>query len=317
MKRKIPILLLTKDRPSLLEKVLMRIIKHTDWTQFDLWILDNFSTPSNKKIIEVFKYNFPSINVFSTSYNQIGRIQNEIIGKLKADFYIKIDDDILVSENWTKGFVNVFERNHFTMSFGSVVIPINGFGWIPFLEIMGLRETFRQEFPDVEFKQDCFDVPVIKDARACEFIWNACIDIDQASKTFVANQAGNYQDLYCPHRYSIGAIVFSHKSWEKMGGWKVQEGYDKLLRRQKAFQGVANSWKKITKNPRTYTKANQLADIIAKTDQGHMGEEEKAVFEYSVTNNLTIPVTTESIVFHFSFGTHDQYMMNKFYLKLK
>src|SRR3954454_14307206 len=178
MKRKIPILLLTNDRPNMLEKVLIRIMKYTDWNQFDLWILDNFSTKANAKIINLFKANYPFINIYSTRFNQLSIIQNEVIKQLKSDIYIKMDDDILVSENWTTPLIEVYNRNYAKMSFGSVVIPINGFGWLPFLEIMKLKEDFVERFPGVELKQDCMDVAVWNNKEVNEYIWDKCLDID-------------------------------------------------------------------------------------------------------------------------------------------
>jgi hypothetical protein len=317
MANKIPILLLTKDRPNLLEKVLARVMKYTDWDRYDLWILDNLATDSNKKIINMFKYKYPFINIYATKYNQLALIQNEVIKKLKADFYIKIDDDILVSENWTEAFADVFQRNYQNMSFGSTIIPINGFGWVPFLEIMNLTGEFKKQFPELPLNQACMDVPVYKHPEVNEFIWNHCLDIDKTAAEFVSNQNGNFQDLICPHRYSIGAIVFGHKFWETMGGWKVQDNYDKNLRRQERYQKIANFIKSFKKGQYPYTRINMMADILANTNQGLLGYEEEAVFNYSVEKGLTIPVTTQGVVFHFSFGPVDQYLMNRVYDKIK
>jgi hypothetical protein len=314
---KIPILLLTRDRATLLEKVLERLIKYTDWEKFDLWILDNKSTASNKKIINMFKYRFPFINVYATEYNQLALIQNEVIAKLKADFYIKLDDDILVGKGWTDGFVGVCERNFDKMSFGGVVMPINGFGWVPFMEIMGLTEEFKEKFPGTPMNQACMDVPVFKDKAVNEFLWEHCLDLDATVESFKQRQHGNYQDLICPHRYSIGAIVFTHKSWEKMGGWKVQEGYDNNIKRQIKYQKVANWLKKRRNIPDTYSRLNLLADLFSNTYQGVLGYEEEVVFDYSQQNNLIIPVTTQSVVFHFSFGPVDQHLMNTIYHRIK
>lgn len=315
MKSRIPILLITKDRPTLLEKVLARLIKYTDWQQFDLWILDNLASDSNKKIISMYKYRYPFINIYATTYNQLALIQNEVIAKLKADFYIKIDDDILVNENWTDGFVGVYERNYKTMCFGSSIIPINGFGWVPFLEIMNLTEKFKTSFPGVPLNQACMDVAVYKDKEVNEFIWNHCLDLDATAAAFIKNQNSEYADLLCPHRYSIGAIVFSHQRWEEMGGWKVQDRYASNLKKQRLYNKIARGIKKIKKyadDPRW----EQIANILSQTTQGRLGLEEVAVYEYSVANELTIPVTTQSMVFHFSFGPVDQYLMNKVYSKI-
>lgn len=317
MKQKIPILLVTKDRPTLLEKVLRRVIKYTNWNLFDLWILDNFSTESNRKIINMFKDMYPFINIYATNYNQLALIQNEIIAKLKADFYIKIDDDILVGEGWTDGFVGVYERHYNTMSFGSVTIPINGFGWVPFLEIMGLADEFREKFPETPLNQACMDVAVYKDKYVNEFIWNHCLDIDETVRQFKLRQSGGYQDLFCPHRYSISAIVFSHKRWEEMGGWRVQEYYDLMLKKQKWYKKVADWINKVKKVPDYDKRWTVIADIASGITQGQLGLEEAEVYKWTKEKGYTIPVTTQNVVLHFSFGPVDQFLMNKVYTKIK
>jgi hypothetical protein len=327
--QKIPILLVTKDRPSLLEKVLDRIIKYTDWNLFDLWILDNFGTLANKKIIAMYKAMFPFINIYSTNYNQLGLIQNEVIKKLKADFYIKIDDDIVVTENWTDAFVGVYNRNYKTMSFGSVVMPVNGFGWMPFVDIMGLTNDFKARFPEIIYKQVSLDdlilnpgkkfLNILEDKAVNEFLWNNCLNPDKTAKTFVENQNNQYQDLICPFRYSIGAIVFGHSFWEKMGGWKVQDGYDKRLSRKKAYTSAINSFYKLTGRAKkhSYNRLDLLADVIIGTAQGAMGVEEEMVCDYSLKNGYTIPVTTQGIAFHFAYGGVEQHLMNTVYKKIQ
>lgn len=318
MKKRIPILLLTNDRPNMLEKVLTRIIKYTNWDEFELWILDNFSTKANKKIINLFKANFPFINVFSTTFNQLSIIQNEVIKHLKSDIYIKMDDDILVSENWTKPLIDVFNRNYATMSYGSVVIPVNSFGWVPFLDIMKYRDEFERVFPDVKLEQNGTDAAIFFNKDVNEFIWNKCIDMDATAYQFIQSQKGQFQDLICPHKYSIGTIIFSHKIWEDMGGWQVENGYDRVLKKQKRYQKVANTIKNYN-DPAfkdQYTRLNLLADVFSGANRSELGHDEHGIFEYSKRNNLSIPVTTQGIVFHFSYGPTDQYLMNKIYLKL-
>lgn len=314
-KNKTPILLVTKDRPTLLEKVLTRIIKYTNWDEFDLWILDNMSTNANKKIINMFKDMYPFINVYSATYNQLSVIQNQVIAKLKADVYIKIDDDILVSENWTDGFMGVYERNYKNMAFGSVTIPINGFGWVPFMDIMNLTDEFKKTFPGTPVKQECMDVAVYKDKAVNEFLWNKCLDLDETASRFVNNQFGNFKDLICPHRYSIGAIVFSHDRWEEMGGWKVQDGYDKVINKQKRYQKVASLINNFRKRGNV-TRWNEIADLLSHAHQGDLAVEEIEVFNFSVKKGYIIPVTTQNVVFHFSFGPVDQYLMNKVYTRI-
>jgi hypothetical protein len=59
-----------------------------------------------------------------------------------------------------------------------------------------------------------------------------------------------------------------------------------------------------------------LADVLAGATQSEMAGDEVGIYDYSVEKGLTIPVTTQGIVFHFSFGPVDQYLMQKIYLNL-
>lgn len=313
---KIPILLITHDRPYLLERVLNRILKYTDWSKFELWLLENNATTSTKKIIQSFKENHNHINIYSSSINQISHIQNCIISQLKSDLYIKLDDDIFVSESWTDGFIGVYERNYSKMSFGSVIMPVNGFGWIPFMEIMGFKEEFKSKFPNEELVQDCMDVPIWKNEKIVEYFWNKSLDIDETARIFKEKQNHSFKDLICSHRFSIGAIIFSHNVWQKMGGWKVSDRFYRKLKIKNQSEKVFYNIAQILNKP-NLNRTNIIVKILLNLHKSELGLEERAIFDYSLENNLIIPVTTQSIVFHFSFGPTEDYISKKFLLKIK
>lgn len=313
---KIPILLITNDRPYILEKVLTRILSYTDWNKFDLWILENRATAPTKKIIQAFKAKYSHINVYSSFVNQISYIQNCIIRQLRSDIYIKLDDDIFVSEGWTNGFVGVYERNYKKMSFGSVIIPVNGFGWLPFMEIMGIIEEFKSKFPDEKLIQDCMNVSIWNNEKVVEYIWNKSLNIDEVSRTFKEKQNNNFQDLICTHRYSIGAIVFSHDVWDKMGGWKIKNTFYNKLKIKTQYEKIFKKLAKMLNKPKL-ERTSLIMDILLNLHKSELGLEEQAIFDFSLKNDLIIPITTESIVFHFSFGTTDDYITKNLLLKLK
>jgi len=316
MKSKTPILLVTHDRPYLLEKVLTRLLRFTDWNLFELWILDNASKDANRRVIGMFQESYDCINVYSSNYNQIAVIQNEIIAKLKSDVYIKLDDDVLVPAGWTDAFMEVFCRNYDRMGFGSVIIPINGFGWIPFLQIMNLMEEIKQEFPAIPLTQGCTDVAVWNNPAVCEYIWRKCLDIDKTTETFILNQGGTYEDMVCPYRYSLCAIVFSHKFWEKMGGWKVGHGYRRKIRKYKSMSYSLNLIARMS-GERRRRKLEKLVRVINGLYKGRLGVEEEHAHKFSVENGLIIPVTTQGIVYHFSFFPLEQHLLNTIYLRLQ
>jgi len=237
---KIPILLITHDRPYLLDKVLNRLIKYTDWKEFELWICSNASTSANEKIIKAYAERYKGINVFYQDVNQISLIQNNLINKLRVERYIKLDDDILVSENWYKGFIGLAERHGKDMSIGSVVIPVNGFGWLPFLEIMGYIEEFRFKFPEVALIQGCMEPAAWYDNEVNKYLWEKSLNIDETSQQFTTKQK-IFKDIEVPFRYSIGAIVFSHEFWQKMNGWKVHHSFTRNKRIYDALSLINNN----------------------------------------------------------------------------
>ncbi|MBW7889137.1 MAG: glycosyltransferase [Bacteroidetes bacterium] len=297
----------------MLDKVLKRIMKYTNWNEYELFILDNDSTPSNKKIINKYLSQYQHIKIISSSFNQIAEIQNQAIREIKSDIYIKVDDDILVSENWTKPFINVYERNWKTMSIGSVIIPINGFSWVPFMEIYGCMKSFKKAFPKEELRQSCTDSAVYKNEKVAEFLWNNCLNVNSSAKRFIKVQNNTYKDIFCPHRYSIGAIIFSHQLWEKMGGWKVDSSY----RFKKNIGNSALHLLKKVRRKNDLQRTERSIKSILSLDVSLLGLEEEEVYNYSIENSLSIPITTEGIVFHFSFYPTEQYLMNTVFDKIQ
>jgi len=314
--RKIPILLVTHNRPFLLEKVLNRIIRFTPWDQFDLWILDNYSTEANKKIIIAYKNKYKFVNVFSQDFNQISVIQNNVIRILKQDLYIKLDDDILVTEDWYKAFLGVYERNHQSISIGSIIIPINGFSWLPFLQIMNLLDDFNSKFPTTPLLQDCINSPAWDNHEVALYLWNITRDLDKTAQLFKLNNKNAVSDLIVDSRYSIGAIIFSHDFWEKMGGWKVEDGFSKRLSVRKKLLTLS----KIIATSRGKTKHNridEIIDIITRMNKSALGLEEEQVYLTSRNLGLKQFVTTEGIVYHFAFHPTENYLMENIFLEIK
>lgn len=315
MNNKIPILLIVHNRSNLLPKVLDRLIKFTNLNEFEIWILDNASRNSTKKIISAYAEKYKFLNVFSQKFNQISIIQNSIICKLKRDLYIKLDDDILVTKNWHDSFTNVYERNKNDISVGSVVIPINGFGWIPFLEIINCKKEFQLAFKSIRLMQGCTEPAIWNNNEVCEFIWKKCIKLDRTAETFINNQINGFNDLVVPHRYSIGAIIFSHKFWEMMGGWKVDKSFNKQLNYFNLLTKINKLIAAIRKKEEQ-RRAQEIISILTKINVSALGVEEEYLFKFSMEKGLKQYVTTEGIVYHFAFHPVEEYLMKKIYLEI-
>ena len=313
--KKIPILLIVNDRPYLLPIVLNRIIKFTNWDKFELWILENYASDSVKKIIAAYKTKYSFINIYFQEINQISQIQNSIISKLKRDLYIKLDDDIFVTKNWTNGFVNIIERNNYDISIGSVVIPVNGFGWKIFLEKMDLVSEFYKKFPDLSIIQGCMETAVWKNPKVAQFMWEHSLPLDTIANKFINSQNEKFEDYEVQYRYSIGAITFTHDFWKKMGGWKIDENF---FKKEKAFNFLNFVNNKIAKlrNREKQNRIRKIIEIVTTMNKSTLGMEEEYLFKFSQENNLKQYATTESIVFHFSYYPTELSIIKSFLLKI-
>ncbi len=316
MKRRIPIFLLTHDRPYLLREVFDRILKFTDWSLFELCILDNSSTKSNKRIIQAYLEKYKDIKVVSSEVNNASLIQNKAIQENPSDLYIKLDDDILVTENWFKGFLDVYDRNYDQMSIGSVIMPINGFGWVPFLRILDKEIEFKKKFPDINLVQGCTEPAVWSNNEVCEYIWEQCLDLDKTARDFVLNQNNKFEDLVIPGRYSIGSIVYSHKTWEKMGGWRVNTSVGSKVIWYKSLQRVNHLIAKL-RGKKEQKRAQSFINLLTGINKYSIGEDEVFIHHFSEKNDLKQIATTQSLVYHLAFWPTEEYIVKKFLLRIK
>lgn len=312
--KKIPILLITHNRSLLLEKVIKRVLKYTPWERFDLWILCNYVDNTTKNLVNALINEYKFIKAYYQDFNQISIIQNDIIRQLKSEIYIKLDDDILVTENWTSAFIDVINR-HNNISIGSVVIPINGFGWVPFLEIMNLKSEFCKKFPDIHLIQGCTEPAIWSDIEVNNYFWSKCIELDKVAELFNKNQS-KFVDYELDQRYSIGAISFTHEFWEKMGGWRVDPDFQKKIKVWNSLKNILRVYQKFSLK-KEFNRLPKIIDLLAGVNISSLGVEEEHVYKFSIENGYKQIVTTQNVVFHFSFSTCFEELMKNFYYKIK
>lgn len=313
---KIPIFLLTRDRPYLISHVIERLLRFTDWNLFQLFILDNNSTSANKKIISSYLSKYKEIGIFHNHYNNPSIIQNTAIKKLRRDYYIKIDDDILVTEGWYHGLLNVFSKNiDKKISFATPIIPINGFGWIPFLKVLNKLDEFKIKFPHVKLIQGCTEPSIQHDPQVAEYIWKLCLNLDETRDRFIENQNGIFKHFTVPTQYSIGLIMYSHFFWELMGGWKYTQ---KIASREKKYNLLKNMSKSFYSNDNLKKKRlKEILNIMLNLNNLFNGDDEYYLCDFALKNNYLQIATTESLVYHFAFNTIDEQLMENIFLDIK
>ena len=145
-------------------------------------------------------------------------------------------------------------------------------------------------------------------------MWRKTLNMNAIANEFLEKQNFNFKDLICEHRYSIGAIIFSHSFWQNMGGWKVQDSFYIRKTMYNIYSNIHKLIKYITGNDKN--RLRKIMNELSGINLSALGIEEEYAFQYSVKKGLSIPVTTEGIVFHFAFGTAEVYLMKKIFLDI-
>jgi hypothetical protein len=167
----------------------------------------------------------------STLHNEVSCIQNIAIESHPcANYVFKLDEDVFVG----KGFFDALLSGHLGVKktglhrpgFSAPVINVNGYGYIEFLKELKIEGEYEQIFG--ELCQAAENVQVHHNGEAALWIWKHSVPFDQVSGRFGAKE---FSYSTCPHRFSIGAILFERSLWNSMGGFPVYSkpgvlGYD-------------------------------------------------------------------------------------------
>lgn len=158
----------------------------------------------------------------STKDNKVTLAQNIAIKLFpKAENIFKLDEDILVCENFFSGLKNAYEKieKDERIKPGMIlpILPINGYGHIRFLEKLGLLRDFEKKFGKTYYSS-AVDNKIMLDTEMANYIWNKSYELDKLAKEFY-NDKFSYST--CPIRISIGAIYFKRDFFEEMGMFAV------------------------------------------------------------------------------------------------
>lgn len=177
-------------------------------------------SPHKEKLKEICeKYNW---SYLYSKYDRLGLVQNIAI-KLhsNAEYIIKIDEDIVVSEKYFNNMINAYDKvKSVTRNKVGIVAPlinVNGYSYIPFLESINKIEEYDEKFGRAI--SSCTYEKVHLDADAALYLWENSIPFDNVAKFINKNNNGKIS--ICPHRYSIGMILFKRKFWEEMNMFEV------------------------------------------------------------------------------------------------
>lgn len=219
-----------------------------------------------------------------TKDKNVSLIQNIAIDVHKAaEFIYKIDEDIFVTENFFKNVVATYEYcnnySEFDVGFCAPLIPINGFGHVRILDILGMTETYTERFerPKIRTGRDRL---IESSPQAAIFMWNG-LEIPGTDEEAKQSLSIDALDAYlskmdfsysvCPVRFSIGAIYFSRQLWNDMDYF--------------------------------YVKSRGTPDL---------GQDEVQICRFCYMNNRALIISENTAVGHLGFGSQNDVMRDWF-----
>ena len=160
-----------------------------------------------------------------TKVNNIPMAQNlSIMIHEKAEMIYKMDEDIFVTENCFEKLLQTFkevqQNGHYNIGFVAPLIPINGYGHVRILEILGLDKFYEQKFEKILYGAQPGRM-IEKNPDVAKFMWGEGNIIPSIDKMNAAFQMRKISYNICSTRFSIGMILFHKNLWKIMGGWKI------------------------------------------------------------------------------------------------
>jgi hypothetical protein len=158
--------------------------------------------------------------------NKLSVAQNiAILNHPKAQNIFKLDEDILITEHFIPGMLAMKkqfdETSKYEAGFYAPLININGYSYHRLLDLLNKSDEYQQRFGKIESK--CIDIPAWNNGDAAQFLWEVIAPIDQTAARLYS-EGKTY--TVCPHRFSIGAMLFTRTMWEDINYFKdAPEGY--------------------------------------------------------------------------------------------
>lgn len=106
---KIAVVILNWNGKSLLEEFLPSVVKYSSQDNVELIVVDNASTDDS---VSFLKKNFPNIKILihDKNYGFAGGY-NKSLKQIEADYYLLLNSDVEVTENWLQPLITLMENN--------------------------------------------------------------------------------------------------------------------------------------------------------------------------------------------------------------
>lgn len=169
-----------------------------------------------KKFAERYNWSFLRIND-----DLLAQAQNTaIMLHPNARWIYKIDEDIIISENYfkklKKSYASAQEQLNTKIGVISPLLNVNACGVSSFLNTLEITGKFESQFGKLRIGLEEY---IHKNPDVAKWLWERSVPFDAVSKKIEVLNSGKVK--VCPYRLSIGAILFTREFWEEIGCFQV------------------------------------------------------------------------------------------------
>jgi hypothetical protein len=153
----------------------------------------------------------------STATNDVALAQN-VCYRLHdaAEMIVKLDEDMFLLADTISGLLAEYHRikaeGAVDPGFVAPMIPLNGFCYRYLLEMLGLLDEYEAAFGPARLATS--GLPIHTDPDAARWIWERTNPLALTAARLAQHER---RRLLCPIQFSIGAIAFERRFWQRIG----------------------------------------------------------------------------------------------------
>lgn len=157
----------------------------------------------------------------STESRRVATAQNIAIREHPdAEWIYKVDEDVLATErcfeHLFEGYRRVLDDGEYEPGFVAPILNVNGYAYVPFLQALGLLDSFAREFGGA--RRAHTGVPIHDDGHAAAWVWRHSVPLDEVASVFSQRR---FEYSTVPLRFNTGFILLRRSLWSDMGGFRA------------------------------------------------------------------------------------------------
>lgn len=245
---KVSVVILNYNGKAYLEKFLPGVIKHS--REANVVVADNASSDDS---VDYIKTHFPNIQLISISENHgYAGGYNRVLNQIEADYYILLNSDIEVTENWIEPIIQLMDEDHTIAAAQPKILSFNQKDHFEyagasggFIDSLGYPFCRGRLFDTTEVDSGQYD-----DERQIFWASGACLFI----RSSVFHDVGGFDETFFAHMEEIdlcwrinssGQII---KSCPQSVVYHVGAGTLAVTNPRKTFLNFTNNLALLTKN---------------------------------------------------------------------